>query len=68
MPNESRDTRRRLPESLAHDMRDLLQTAFLSFAAIRSGDASIDGATSAALGRGLVGLRDLIDRSVGVQT
>jgi hypothetical protein len=63
MSNESLDPNRRLPEFLAHDMRDLLHTAFLSFAAIRCGQASVDGATSAALGRSLVGLRDLIDRS-----
>jgi hypothetical protein len=60
--NESLDGNRRLPVILAHDMRDLLHTAFLSFGAIRSGEASIDGATSAALGRSLVGLRDLVDR------
>jgi hypothetical protein len=65
--NESLDPNRRLPEPLAHDMRDLLHTAFLSFGAIRSGEASIDGATSAALGRSLVGLRDLIDRSLGLR-
>ena len=64
--NESLVPNRCLPELLAHDMRDLLHTAFLSFGAIRSGEASIDGATSAALGRSLVGLRDLIDRSAGV--
>lgn len=63
MSNESLDPNRRLPEFLAHDMRDLLHTAFLSFDAIRSGNASVDGATSAALGRSLVGLRDLLDRS-----
>jgi hypothetical protein len=61
--NESLVPSRRLPEFLAHDMRDLLHTAFLSFAAIRSGQASVDGATAAALGRSLVGLRDLIDQS-----
>jgi len=61
--NESLATNRCLPQLLAHDMRDLLHTAFLSFGAIRSGEASIDGTTSAALGRSLVALRDLIDRS-----
>jgi hypothetical protein len=65
MSNESVGPNRRLPEVLAHDMRDLLHTAFLSFEAIRSGNASVDGATSAALGRSLTGLRDLIDRSPG---
>ena len=61
--NESPAPNRDLPEFLAHDMRDLLHTAFLSFAAIRNGQASVDGATSAALGRSLVALRDLINQS-----
>lgn len=61
--NESPDQARAVPEFLAHDMRDLLHTAFLSFAAIRSGKASVDGETSAALGRSLVALRDLINQS-----
>lgn len=65
MSNESLDPSGRLPETLAHDMRDLLHTAFLSFEAIRSGKASIDGATADALGRSLAGLRDLVDRSLG---
>src|SRR5687768_4754705 len=49
-------------EVLAHDMRDLLHTAFLSFGAIQSG--SIGVVAFAALGRSLVGLRDLLDRSL----
>jgi hypothetical protein len=65
MSNESLEPSRLPPEVLAHDMRDLLHTAFLSFEAIRSGNASVDGETSAALGRSLAGLRDLIDRSPG---
>ena len=63
MSSQSPDPDRRLPEFLAHDMRDLLHTAFLSFAAIRNRQASVDGETSAALGRSLVGLRDLINQS-----
>ena len=48
----------------AHEMRNLLQTAFLAFGAIRSGKVSLDGATAAALDRSLIGLRDLVDRSM----
>ena len=49
-------------ELLAHDMRDLLHTAFLAYAAIQA--AGRGGAATAALGRSLVGLRDLLDRSL----
>ena len=49
---------------LAHELRNFLNTAMLSFAAIRSGSVAINGATSNVLDRSLVGLRDLIDRAL----
>jgi signal transduction histidine kinase len=49
---------------LAHELRNKLHTALLSFQALRSGKVGIGGSTGAALGRSLAGLRDLIDRSL----
>lgn len=49
----------------AHEMRDFLHTAFLSFGAIRSGRFGFGCAAFAALDRSLVGLRDLLDRCLG---
>lgn len=50
--------------TLAHELRNLLNTAMLAFQAIDSGSVALHGATGAVLGRSLVGLRDLIDRSL----
>jgi signal transduction histidine kinase len=47
--------------SLAHEQRNFLNTAILSFAAIKAGAVGINGSTSAVLDRSLIGLRDLID-------
>ena len=49
---------------LAHELRNFLNTAILSFAAIKSGSVAVNGATSAILDRSLVGLRDLIDHAL----
>lgn len=49
---------------LAHELRNYLNTAILSFAAIKGGSVALNGATSAVLDRSLVGLRDLIDRAL----
>jgi hypothetical protein len=49
---------------LAHELRNFLNTAILSFAAIKSGSVAVNGSTSAVLDRSLVGLRDLIDRAL----
>lgn len=49
---------------LAHELRNFLNTAILSFAAIKGGSVAVNGATSAVLDRSLVGLRDLIDRAL----
>ncbi len=50
--------------AFAHEMRNLLQTAMLAFAAIKTGGIGTSGATSMVLDRSLVGLKTLIDRSL----
>lgn len=49
---------------VGHDLRNQLQTALLSFRALRSGRADIDGSSGDALGRSLVRLRDLVEHGV----
>ncbi|HWH39846.1 MAG TPA: HAMP domain-containing sensor histidine kinase [Usitatibacter sp.] len=49
---------------LGHEMRNKLNTAILALAAIRSGGVGFGGGTAAALDRSLLGMRDLIDRSL----
>jgi signal transduction histidine kinase len=49
---------------LAHELRNYLNTVTLVVAAIKSGNVSISGATSAVLDRSLTGMRNLIDRSL----
>jgi hypothetical protein len=46
---------------LAHELRNLLGSAMMSFDILRSGSVSIGGSTGAVLGRSLRGLHDLID-------
>ncbi len=50
--------------SLAHELRNHLQTAMLAVTAIKSGTVGISGATGAILDSSLIGLRNLIDRSL----
>ena len=50
--------------SLAHEQRNLLSAAMLAFQALRGGTVPIGGSTAAVLGRALMGLRDLTDRSL----
>jgi signal transduction histidine kinase len=50
--------------SLAHELRNLLNTASLAFDAIKSGSVTVTGATGSVLDRSLMGLRDVIDRSL----
>src|SRR4051812_9293224 len=50
--------------NLAHELRNLLQTATLTFKALKVGTVGMNGATSAVMDRTLVGLNTLIDRSV----
>jgi signal transduction histidine kinase len=49
---------------LAHEQRNFLNTAMLSFAVIKGGSVAVNGATAAVLDRSLAGLRDLIDRAL----
>jgi len=53
----------RLGES-AHELRDVLNSALLAFHALRRGTVAINGSTGEILGRSLMSLRDLIDRTV----
>ncbi|MDP3718931.1 MAG: ATP-binding protein [Acidobacteriota bacterium] len=48
----------------AHEARDMLSTAFLAFHALKRGDVAINGSTGAMLGRSLMAMRDLIDRTL----
>lgn len=49
---------------LAHELRNSLNTAILSFAAMRSGSVALNGATAGVLDRSLMSLRDLIDHAL----
>ena len=49
---------------LAHELRNLIHTATLVFAAIKAGNVGLAGATGAILDRSLIGLRNLIDRTL----
>ena len=48
----------------AHEVRNLLNSATLALTAIKEGNVGLNGATGAVLDRSLVGLRNLIDRSL----
>ena len=49
---------------LAHETRDLLNTALLAYQALKQGTVAINGSTGAVLGRSLMGLRDLVDSTL----
>lgn len=48
----------------AHELRNLLNNALLAYEALKTGTVGIASNTGMMLGRNLVGLRDLIDRSL----
>jgi signal transduction histidine kinase len=48
----------------AHEMRDTLNTAILGFHMLKRGAVGINGSTGAVLGRSLMTLRELIDRTL----
>jgi signal transduction histidine kinase len=50
--------------ALAHELRNRLSTAMLSFGILKGGNVTIHGSTGALLDRSLKGLNDLIDRSL----
>ena len=47
----------------AHELRDILNTAVLAFHTLKRGDVAINGSTGAVLGRNLMNLRGVIDRT-----
>ncbi|MEA3158292.1 MAG: hypothetical protein QOK44_5881 [Betaproteobacteria bacterium] len=49
---------------LAHELRNLLNSAVLAVEAVKSGNVGLAGATGGVLDRSLQGMRDLIDRSL----
>jgi signal transduction histidine kinase len=49
---------------LAHELRNLLNSAMLAVEAVKSGNVGLAGATGGVLDRSLHGMRDLIDRSL----
>jgi signal transduction histidine kinase len=49
---------------LAHEIRDLLNTALLSFHTLKRGTVAINGSTGTVLGRSLMSLRDLVDNTL----
>lgn len=49
---------------IAHELRNLLQTAFLSFDILKAGRVGITGSTGALLGRSLVRLGNLVDAAL----
>jgi signal transduction histidine kinase len=49
---------------LAHETRDLLNTAILAYQALKRGTVAINGSTGAVLGRSLLSLRDLVDSTL----
>src|ERR1043166_6362196 len=48
----------------AHELHDLLGSAMLAFEVLRTGSVGIQGSTGDVLGRSLLLLRDLVDRSL----
>jgi signal transduction histidine kinase len=50
--------------SLAHELRNHIHTATLAVMAIKAGNVGVTGATGALLDRSLIGMRNLIDRSL----
>jgi signal transduction histidine kinase len=49
---------------LAHELRNLIHSATLAVTAIKTGNVGLAGATGAVLDRSLIGLRNLVDRSL----
>jgi signal transduction histidine kinase len=49
---------------LSHELRNLVHTATLAVSAIKTGNVGLTGATGAVLDRCLLGLRNLVDRSL----
>jgi signal transduction histidine kinase len=50
--------------ALAHELRNHIHTAILAVTAVKTGSVGLAGATGAILDRSLIGMRNLIDRSL----
>ena len=50
--------------NVAHELRDILNAAILAFHALKRGTVAINGSTGAVLGRSLMRLRELVDRTM----
>ena len=48
----------------AHELRDILNSALLAFHMLRRGTVAINGSTGEVLGRSLMSLRDVVDRTL----
>jgi len=49
---------------LAHEIRDILNTALLAFHALKQGTVAVNGSTGTVLGRSLMSLRNLVDNTL----
>lgn len=49
---------------LAHEIRDVLNTAVLAFNTLKVGTVAVNGSTGSVLGRSLMDLRDLVDNTL----
>ena len=49
---------------LAHEIRDVVNTAVFAFEALKRGTVAINGSTGGVLGRSLMSLRDLVDSTL----
>jgi signal transduction histidine kinase len=49
---------------LVHELRNLLSTATLAYESVKKGVVGVEGSTGLILGRSLIGLRNLVDRSL----
>jgi len=49
---------------IAHELRNQVATALLAFEVLRAGSVGIRGSTGEVLARSLIGLRDLVDRTL----
>jgi len=49
---------------LAHEIRDMLNTALLAFNTLKLGTVAVNGSTGTVLGRSLMNLRDLVDNTL----
>jgi signal transduction histidine kinase len=49
---------------VAHEVRDILNTALLAFHTLKQGTVAINGSTGTVLGRSLMSLRDLVDNAL----